>query len=89
MVCALFTATAKYGDDVGSFNIQIVAKIHDPPAVISGTIPAKPLPKYLTNFGDIGVLGEDFPEPKSEDEEENPYESTKAYLYELARYKYA
>ncbi|PBK58767.1 hypothetical protein ARMSODRAFT_1028004 [Armillaria solidipes] len=84
----VFTAM-KYGDDVGSFNIQIVAKIHDPPAVISGTIPAKPLPKYLTNLGDIGVLGEDFPEPKSEDEEEDPHESTKAYLYELAKYKYA
>ncbi|KAK0227699.1 hypothetical protein IW262DRAFT_1454872 [Armillaria fumosa] len=63
----MFTAT-KYGEDVGSFNIQIVGKIYDPPAVKSSTIPAKPLPKYLTELGDIGVLGDEFPETPSDDD---------------------
>ncbi|KAK0490004.1 hypothetical protein EDD18DRAFT_1109872 [Armillaria luteobubalina] len=84
----VFTAT-KYGEDVGSFNIQIAAKIYDPPAVRSSTIPAKPLPKYLTELGDIGVLGDDFPETSSDDDGDTQIsESTKAYLRELAQYKH-
>ncbi|KAK0438856.1 uncharacterized protein EV420DRAFT_1651273 [Desarmillaria tabescens] len=81
-IALLIFTTMKYGDDVGSFNIQIVAKIHDPPAVTSGTIPAKPLPKYLTNLGDIGVLGEDFPELTSEDKED-PHDTTRIFLESL------
>ncbi|KAK0225993.1 hypothetical protein IW262DRAFT_1294287 [Armillaria fumosa] len=83
----VFTAT-KYGEDVGSFNIQIVGKIYDPPAVKSSTIPAKPLPKYLTELGDIGVLGDKFPETPSDDDGDTQIsESTKAYLQFVVSYQ--
>ncbi|KAK0502579.1 hypothetical protein EDD18DRAFT_1100987 [Armillaria luteobubalina] len=84
----VFTVT-KYGEDVGSFNIQIIGKIYDLPAVRSSMIPAKPLPKYLTELGDIGVLGDEFPETPSDDDGDTQIsQSTKAYLHELAQYKH-